>query len=367
MAAVCTPETAASDSMAHYRVPQWTAAIEFPDKTVDAIAGIGQMKTQAGVPVPLDTKLRLLQSVRLASVPPALLTPTVLALYVNAESEASRRYVNGLIARLAKQSQHTAVLARLEGTATSSDTPLGAVDPFASPRHQTRTSDATALPPWYPDRSTHALVYVSDTRLVLHVLASHARHIEPLATAMAGCALRGESCQQNNVAAADLSPEHAFIERLERRRRAETNARFQRTLSAESMVLAPLAQHSDGSTLRRKRQQQRRSGVITMTDVERLATPELGDDEAVNGGTADSLGVEDSQIEAVNKRLAKQLIIAALKDRGIARNHPEFAALWSQIYRSLKFALRDNIARRRLSVRDLKAETIKHTAFYCTS
>ncbi|KAJ1797600.1 hypothetical protein LPJ59_003036 [Coemansia sp. RSA 2399] len=177
---------------------------------------------------------------------------------------------------------------------------------------------------------------------------------------MAGCA------QRDDGGTADLSPEHAFIERLERQKHAETHARIQRALSAESMVsLAPPSSQPGGS-LRRKRQHQRRSGVITMTDVERLATPDP--DEDIDSLAAEGDAEEDSsRIEAVNKRLAKQLIIAALKDRGIARNHPEFAALWSQIYRSLKFALRDNISRRRLSVRDLRTETNKHTAFYCST
>ncbi|KAJ2400812.1 hypothetical protein GGI23_001801 [Coemansia sp. RSA 2559] len=345
MAAVCTQTTLASD-----KTPQWTVAIEFPDNAVDAIAGIGQAKQPAAPPVPLDAKLRLLKRVRLASVPPALLTPTVLALYINAESVESRSYVNGLVAQLAKHPRHTAILSRLEGTAT------GYADPFAS-SHRVRASDAAALPPWHPNRCTHALVYVSGgTHLSLHLLASHTRYAEH----MAGCV------QRDGSVTVDLAPEHAFIERLERQKRADTHARIQRALSAESIVsLAPPALQPGGG-LRRKRQLQRRSGVITMTDVERIATPDPNED--IDLPVAEGETEEDSShIEAVNKRLAKQLIIAALKDRGISRNHPEFAALWSQIYRSLKFSLRDNISRRKLSVRDLRAETNKHTAFYCSS
>ncbi|KAJ2072801.1 hypothetical protein GGH13_002434, partial [Coemansia sp. S155-1] len=64
--------------------------------------------------------------------------------------------------------------------------------------------------------------------------------------------------------------------------------------------------------------------------------------------------------------IAKQLIISSLKERGVGRDHPDFAALWGQIYHSLKFALRDKIDRRLFPPRELKQESDKHANFYCT-
>ncbi|KAJ2552076.1 hypothetical protein EV175_003450 [Coemansia sp. RSA 1933] len=354
MATACTPSGS---------TVRWTAGMEFPDRSISAVAGIAQTKALAGAaPVALEAKLRLLKRVRLASVPAVLLTRTVLGLYVNTEAEQSHRYVNGLVAQLAKHPQCAAVLARLEATG---DTSVGLADPFASSR-SAAAAEAAALPPWIPTSrsATHALVYVAGHRLVLHLLASHACCVELMAAATAGCEASGDVAAESK-----LSSELAFIEQLEKQRHAETHERIQRTLSAESMVLAgPASAQAGGSLSRRRRQSHRRSRIITMTDVERLATPDEPDDDAESLAADDDNAEEaDGRIEAANKRLAKQLIIAALKDRGIARSHPEFAALWSQIYRSLKFALRDNISRRRLSVRGLRAETTKHTAFYCSS
>ncbi|KAJ2655124.1 hypothetical protein IWW48_005705 [Coemansia sp. RSA 1200] len=359
-----TTRAQAADTLESNRpVPRWTAQVEFPDAAVNAIAGIGQAETSPTQQ--LDAKLRLLQRVRLASVPPALLSPTVLALYINAGSEASQRYVNGFVRQLASRQQGSgsnsrcsvAVFARLEAAATGG-AEVGLADPFASPHSAAKTADAAvsaARPAWHPDSdSSHALVYVSGTRLVLHLLASHARAIEPLALAVSASPAHGPSDHRSR----HLSREHAFIARLEELRRAETaRARIQRTLSAENILQAS----------RTARKRQRRSGVITMADIERLATPEPIEDAQSDDANDGALPTEDSRIEAANKRLAKQLIIAALKTRGIARNHPEFAALWGQIYRSLKFALRENISRRKLSMRILKDETNKHVSFYCSS
>ncbi|KAJ2649486.1 hypothetical protein IWW40_003158 [Coemansia sp. RSA 1250] len=69
------------------------------------------------------------------------------------------------------------------------------------------------------------------------------------------------------------------------------------------------------------------------------------------------------QIEQANKQLAKQLIIASLKSRRIGRDHKDFAALWGQIYRSLKFAMRDKLSCK-LTVKSLRAQVEKHTDFY---
>ncbi|KAJ1733789.1 hypothetical protein LPJ72_002687 [Coemansia sp. Benny D160-2] len=361
-----TTRAQAADTLESSRpVPRWTAPVEFPDATVNAIAGIGQ--AEASPTQQLDAKLRLLQRVRLESVPPALLSPTVLTLYINAGSEASQRYVNGLVGRLAGRQRGSsgngrsgvAVFARLEAAATGG-AEVGLADPFASPHSAAKTADAAvsaARPAWHPDSgSSHALVYVFGTRLVLHLLASHARGIEPLALALAVSASPAHGPPDHRECR--LSREHAFIARLEELRRAETaRARIQRTLSAENILQAS----------RTARKRQRRSGVITMADIERLATPEPIEEAQSDDANDGALPTEDGCIEAANKRLAKQLIIAALKTRGIARNHPEFAALWGQIYRSLKFALRENISRRKLSMRILKAETNKHVSFYCSS
>ncbi|KAJ2149666.1 hypothetical protein GGH16_006589 [Coemansia sp. RSA 560] len=102
---------------------------------------------------------------------------------------------------------------------------------------------------------------------------------------------------------------------------------------------------------------------MTLSDIEQFAA---GDSTATKPIPQAAQEAPSELTEEANKKLAKQLIIAALKERGITRDHADFAALWGQIYRSLKFALRSKISCLTYSVRDLRAEVDKHTKFYCT-
>ncbi|KAJ1893227.1 hypothetical protein LPJ71_007250 [Coemansia sp. S17] len=167
-----------------------------------------------------------------------------------------------------------------------------------------------------------------------------------------------------------LETEYRFIELLTSQRNERT--RIQRTQSTESMMKVSsvnlLTRQGAASNIAGNR---RISKKMTLSDIEHMALSQTSNTPSSSLTRPPRPPEEVSpqpcpEIEQKNKKIAKQLIISSLKERGVGRDHPDFAALWGQIYHSLKFALRDKIDRRLFPPRELKQESDKHANFYCT-
>ncbi|KAJ1943611.1 hypothetical protein GGF37_002565 [Kickxella alabastrina] len=323
---------------------------------------------------PANGHLRFLRPVSLPSIPPLLLTPACFALYLNAETQDSQQYINGLIHRILPLSTHNpakeqlvhtgsqAILAHMEVSQGSSDND----DPFAK-------ESIGAVVDWLLPAGancSYALVYVvwqnMQWQLVLHLLA------QPLESADFGV-LSDNHCGENsesNGEEKELGVEMDFVRLLARKSNSSEQARMQqRAMSAESFLIHdPIRPQEDSASINiGLRRVAGCNGKMTLTDIEALMRQQsLRSDTPPQPASVLLLEKESEEMEMENKKIAKQLIIAALKERGVGRSHPDFAALWSQIYRSLKFALRDKIGRRGYTPRELQAEANKHADFYCT-
>ncbi|KAJ2451405.1 hypothetical protein EV183_003631 [Coemansia sp. RSA 2336] len=208
-------------------------------------------------------------------------------------------YINGLVNRLLPPMQE-ALLVKIEGATDGS-----LADPFAQ----------NTINPW-------ALVYVdpgSSSRLAMHVLD------KSLLGSLA-------NVSKNTSAAEDTSLEHEFIAQLATLDQPVPSNSLPATLTAKFDTPKPQPATNNSSS-------------------------------SSSSSPVDGSAQPTEQIEQANKQLAKQLIIASLKSRRIGRDHKDFAALWGQIYRSLKFAMRDKLSCK-LTVKSLRAQVEKHTAFY---
>ncbi|KAJ2724382.1 hypothetical protein GGI07_001983 [Coemansia sp. Benny D115] len=338
-------------------------------------------------------RLRLLRPISLQSVPPMLFQRTFLVLRLNTDTESAQRYVNGLVHQLMPPTTvaaaaaaatnkdkgpctgERAVLARVD---VSSSDPM-AYDPFVSQPVSPNTTEPVVE--WLADGHSYALIYASRDsahspwHLGLHMLEPpHA--LGPLGVANS-CALALHMREQR-VSEAELD----YVRLLARK--SSEQARIQRSLSSENMLMAePLGRRREsmGGSVGSLSAGRSRHGRMTLTDIETLLRQQtLGGKDSPPRSQAAALGkpplpppsaaasAEPSpETEQKNKRVAKQLIITSLKERGVGRSHPDFNALWSQIYRSLKFALRDKLGRREYAPRELKAEAEKHASFYFDS
>ncbi|KAJ1722025.1 hypothetical protein LPJ53_003520 [Coemansia erecta] len=313
-------------------------------------------------------RLRILRATRLRTVPAALFQPTHFTLHIAATTSDARRYVNGLAHRLLPSADHagcTGALAYLAHIDLSPPAAAHPADPFAAPPAKpTENIPGRAYALIYASRRVFASAPAeSPWQLVVHLLKTP-RQLEPLAHAPGGA-----PCGPRALA------ETRFLAQLAGRR--GEHMRLQRTLSTENIMRASdLGQRRASNALGTAGPLQQppllprrpHRGRMTLTDIElmmrqqTLAGPQAAAEE---GGVA--ARQPDPAVEQRNKRVAKQLIISSLKERGIGRSHRDFAALWSQIYRSLRFALRDTLALREYAPRELKAESDKHAAFYCST
>ncbi|KAJ2271280.1 hypothetical protein J3F81_003535 [Coemansia sp. RSA 371] len=340
----------------------WVAKLDCADAAVDATVALTPSDpptTALTQPLWPGGRLRLLTKVRLDTVPLVLFTHVAFGMYINTGScNHSKRYVNGLVNSLLPP-MHTALVARIEGVKPT----IHAVhDPFVD----TQASAESSLP-----NSAFVVIYAepsSPPRLVLHVLDASPERLELLAAAAAGSESFTPDSEPIAGAATDSEPfvedcglrdELAFVEHLARLSSAEQQDRIQRTLSAETTMMSGATALSRTYSAPRAHTNKR----MTLSDIEQFAA---GDSTATKPIPQAAQEAPSELTEEANKKLAKQLIIAALKERGITRDHADFAALWGQIYRSLKFALRSKISCLTYSVRDLRAEVDKHTKFYCT-
>ncbi|KAI7824183.1 hypothetical protein BX661DRAFT_185678 [Kickxella alabastrina] len=323
---------------------------------------------------PANGHLRFLRPVSLPSIPPLLLTPACFALYLNAETQDSQQYINGLIHRILPLSTHNpakeqlvhtgsqAILAHMEVSQGSSDND----DPFAK-------ESIGAVVDWLLPAGancSYALVYVvwqnMQWQLVLHLLAQPLESVDFGVLSNNHCGENSESNGEEN----ELGVEMDFVRLLARKSNSSEQARMQqRAMSAESFLIHdPIRPQEDSASINiGLRRVAGCNGKMTLTDIEALMRQQsLRSDTPPQPASVLLLEKESEEMEMENKKIAKQLIIAALKERGVGRSHPDFAALWSQIYRSLKFALRDKIGRRGYTPRELQAEANKHADFYCT-
>ncbi|KAJ1888926.1 hypothetical protein LPJ66_008316 [Kickxella alabastrina] len=357
----------------------WKAKVDLVGgPTIQAIAILQHLTppspNTAPPTAPTNGHLRFLRPVSLPSIPPLLLTPACFALYLNAETQASQQYINGLIHRILPLSTHNpakeqlvhtgsqAILAHMEVSQDSSDND----DPFAK-------ESIGAVVDWLLPAGancSYAVVYVvwQDMRwqLVLHLLA------QPLESTDCGF-LSDNHCGENsesNGEEKELGVEMDFVRLLACKSNSSEQARMQqRAMSAESFLIHdPIRPQEDPASINTGlRRVAGCNGKMTLTDIEALMRQQsLRSDTPPQPASVLLLEKESEEMEMENKKIAKQLIIAALKERGVGRSHPDFAALWSQIYRSLKFALRDKIGRRGYTPRELQAEANKHADFYCT-
>ncbi|KAJ2872911.1 hypothetical protein FB639_004277, partial [Coemansia asiatica] len=319
----------------------------------------------------VDGRMQLLRMTAVGSVPAAFFQKTWFRLFINAANEDSQRHINGLVRRLSQTENDRigryAALARIERSKDTAAAAAAAADPFSASSPANKTSETD----WPLSGHAYALVYMArdgaqtQWYLVLHLL-------QPLGTL---APLASVSCEQKWLAAGELE----FIRMLAHK--SSEKARIQRTLSTENMMKTSesLGRRSSSFGIRPRRGRMTLTDIETMMKEQTLASANNSPNLALaNTGQAfpqssgsESCAAESSasneQVELKNKRIAKQLIITSLKERGVGRSHPDFAALWSQIYRSLKFAMRDKIGRREFAPRELKAESDKHANFYCSS
>ncbi|PIA18965.1 hypothetical protein COEREDRAFT_79489 [Coemansia reversa NRRL 1564] len=222
-----------------------------------------------------------------------------------------------------------------------------------------------------PDTPTNPFVLVyavskPEIHLVLHILDTSSERLSAFALAVGTepTAETNPKTEEKIRTESVLSEEHEFIQRLNQQNSAKHKAQVERTLSAEGMGIGSTGALRRTSSIARPRSNKR----ITLSDIELLGADPSGN--TTTGGSkksAEAAAIPNAEVEQANKKLAKQLIISSLKERGIARDNAEFAALWSQIYRSLKFALRIKLPCHTYSVRELRSEVEKHAKFYCTT
>ncbi|KAJ2809096.1 hypothetical protein H4R20_000400 [Coemansia guatemalensis] len=345
----------------------WVGTIVCPDEAVNATAALALPSTgtfpkvMPAQPLWPGGRLRLLTSVQLTTVPPVFYTSTVFDLHINTGScDYSRRFVNGLVDMLLPP-QDTAIFARVVDAQPAQTT---MEDPFIERPPSRDSSPNIPINPF-------VLVYAvakPETHLVLHMLDTSSERLSALAAAVgAGATVeKNPKAEERTQIGLMLSEEHEFIQRLTQQTSARHKAQVERTLSAEGMGIG-----STSGSLRRTSSIARPRGNkrMTLSDIELLGADPSG--KATGGSQqpaeAAAAAAPSAEVEQANKKLAKQLIISSLKERGIARDHAEFAALWSQIYRSLKFALRTKLPCHAYSVRDLRAEVEKHAKFYCSA
>ncbi|KAJ2745809.1 hypothetical protein GGI20_001864 [Coemansia sp. BCRC 34301] len=380
-------------ALLHRQRLMWKARLVCPPQTsgpsVEAVVALTLAPAIAGnsSALPSGGRLCLLKHIRLVSIPPALLTAAVFRLYINALTPESQCYVNGVVELLVPQDNdraaglaRTAILARVETRIATdlSSSPAALIDPFAE---SPEDNDTSISPLARLRNDPYALVYqsgpVSQRHLVLHLLECP-QSLQPLASMPIRTSTQCDSQQQQRKAeetlSARLETEYRFIELLTSQRNERT--RIQRTQSTESMLKAStgnqLTRQDAASSAAAASSSCRISKKMTLSDIEHMA---LGQSDKTPTSSAAARALKPPEdvsplpcpeIEQKNKKIAKQLIITSLKERGIGRAHPDFAALWGQIYHSLKFALRDKIARRLFAPRELKQESDKHAAFYCT-
>ncbi|KAJ1958345.1 hypothetical protein EC988_000360 [Linderina pennispora] len=246
-----------------------------------------------------------------------LLSSVHFHLFLTASDQASQRYVNGLVSMLISHGPvpDAAVYVRIEGT-SSSDQP-----------------DAQRQPPASP----YGIVYLENGQLTLHMLSAAPSAI-PADTAISDSELPS------------LASERKFL---------IWHAQQQHMREQQK-----LAQAKSRAVKRQPSTITRPKSRMTLADIEQFAQGVSEPQTSPPPATAIE-AKPDKDIEEQNKSTAKQLIIAALKERQIFRAHKDFATLWSLIYKSCKFALRDKIGCQALSLGDLKREVEKHTAFYC--
>ncbi|KAJ2863946.1 hypothetical protein GGH94_003259 [Coemansia aciculifera] len=374
----------------------WKASLVCPPRSgpIEAVVALtlAHAKPSAPVTLPDGGRLHLLKYVRMDSIPPVLLTAAVFRLYINAHTPDSQRYINGMVEMLLPPAggemasadlAATAILARVETRIATdlSSSPAVLIDPFAeSPGN----SDAEISPPDRLRNDPYALVYLSRSadgngmshvpqhHLVLHLLECP-QSLQPLASIAihrTHCDSQLRATGEEKPLSALLETEYRFIELLTSQRNERT--RIQRTQSTESMMKASsgnlLTRQGAASSIAGNR---RISKKMTLSDIEHMALSQTSKTPSSSLARPPNPPEEISpqpcpEIEQQNKKIAKQLIISSLKERGVGRDHPDFAALWGQIYHSLKFALRDKIARRLFPPRELKQESDKHANFYCT-
>ncbi|KAJ2627010.1 hypothetical protein GGF44_004856, partial [Coemansia sp. RSA 1694] len=353
---------------------------------IEAVAALTLAPTEAGKSsaLPDGGRLHLLKHVRIDSISPVLLAAAVFRLYINALTPESQRYVNGMVELLLPPASSemadiasTAILARVETRAATdlSSSPAALVDPFA----ESPEDDSARVSPLDRLRSDpYALVYqsgsASQRHLVLHLLESP-QSLQPLASVPIHHSTQCDEERQHGASpplSALLETEYRFIELLTSQR--NERARIQRTQSTESMLKASNAGNlltRQGAASNTAASSRRISKKMTLSDIEHMALSQSSKTPASSASEKASKPPEVvsplpcPEIEQKNKKIAKQLIITSLKERGVGRDHPDFAALWGQIYHSLKFALRDKIARRLFAPRELKQESDKHANFYC--
>ncbi|KAJ2787775.1 hypothetical protein GGI15_000476 [Coemansia interrupta] len=320
--------------------------LEYGDQRLAATAIL--RSTQPPIHTPGDAgRLRILRRTALRTVPAAFFHPTHFTLHVSAATHAAQRHVNGLLHPLVPPPGHegaTGTLAYLAHVDLTSDP---AADPFA------------AAPEGFPGGRSFALLYAGRRsaedawHVVVHVLVTP-RQLEPLGHIPGG--VRGPEMETR------------FLELLAGRR--GERMRMQRTVSTENIMRAgDLGRQRRASNMGAAVPGRRlHRGRMTLTDIEMMMRQQTlaGSQPAAAADPAEA-PVPDASVEQRNKRVAKQLIISSLKERGIGRSHQDFAALWSQIYRSLRFALRDKLGLREYAPRELKAESDKHAAFYCST
>ncbi|KAJ2021006.1 hypothetical protein GGI08_004100 [Coemansia sp. S2] len=387
----------AGATLLHRQRLVWKASLVCPPRSgpIEAVAALTLTHARPYAPVTLPDggRLHLLKHVRMDSIPPVLLTAAVFGLYINAHTPDSQRYINGMVEMLLPQPSGeiasadlaaTAILARVETRIATdlSSSPAALIDPFAespdnggaeiSPLSRLR-NDPYALV--YLSRSVDgsSMGHTSQHHLVLHLLecpqslqllssvAIHHTHHDSHPYAKE---------KEEEPLSTQLETEYRFIELLTSQRNERT--RIQRTQSTESMMKVSsvnlLTRQGAASNIAGNR---RISKKMTLSDIEHMALSQTSNTPSSSLTRPPRPPEEVSpqpcpEIEQKNKKIAKQLIISSLKERGVGRDHPDFAALWGQIYHSLKFALRDKIDRRLFPPRELKQESDKHANFYCT-
>ncbi|KAI8325488.1 hypothetical protein GQ54DRAFT_308426 [Martensiomyces pterosporus] len=337
----------------------WKGRLQCADSSVDATAALVQCRgSRVRKPPWAGGALRLLRRVSLGAVPAVFLSSTHFTLYINALDEASLHYVNGMVEMLvphaASGRPQTAVLSRIEADSGQTS------DPFAVP-----SSDMQL-----PGTPSFALVYLEQRdsgtgwQLALHLLNTP-QSLEQLSAASVHAAMpitqpRLDSQSERGEELSTMRSERAYLEFLERR--ISELARLQKTGSAGTALPT-----RSGALSRRQGSGSRHRGRMSLRDVELLGHSNSDKEHDGAASMPAAAAKRDLEAEQLNKKMAKQLIISSLKERGIGREHSDFAALWSQIYRSFKFALRDKIDRQTLTARELKTEVDKHANFYCNS
>ncbi|KAJ2810663.1 hypothetical protein H4S07_002542 [Coemansia furcata] len=362
----------------------WKASLVCPPRSghIEAVVALtlAHAKPSGPATLPDGGRLHLLKHVCMDSIPPVLLTAAAFRLYINAYTPDSQRYVNGMVEMLLPQVNGevaSAILVRVETRITTdlSSSTAALIDPFADAPDNAEIAPLDRL-----RNDPYALIYLSQSadssskdhtlqrHLVLHLLECP-QSLQPLSS----IAIHRTNCD-SQLHAADEKPlfvlletEYRFIDLLTSQRNEHT--RIQRTQSTESMLKASsrnlLARQGAASGIAGNR---RISKKMTLSDIEHMALSQTSKTPSSSlTKPPEELSPQPCpEIEQRNKKIAKQLIISSLKERGVGRDHPDFAALWGQIYHSLKFALRDKIARRLFPPRELKQESDKHANFYCT-